>query len=144
MMRLIVSLMVSLMALGCAGAELSETPSAASSYHATVAARVEAARTATSYRLRFNPTDCRCPVFELRLGDRWHRVDLAVGASEDPSLVALVAATDETDEQLGRTYSVDGVLTAQVGRCGAGTAVVTLELTGFGGVSVRELSESGP
>ena len=44
--------------------------------------------------LRFNPAPCDCPVFELRLGERWLRADLEAGDGE--RLAAWIAWLGQT------------------------------------------------
>ena len=76
---------------GCATAPVVETPG----YEATVRAHLEAASGELVHRLRYNPTGCRCPAFEVALDKRWVRVELAVAGEEDPALDALLAAQEE-------------------------------------------------
>ncbi len=140
------ALALALVLTGCGGAERIDDPShtQSSEYEARIQARVDAGQQTTAHTLRLNPTDCRCPAFEIQLGDHWQRVDLAVADDQDPPLLALLAATEEAEDQVGRTYRVDGSLTGLIGRCGAGTAVVTFEPTAFEGVVVREPPGSAP
>jgi len=128
--------------VGCAGAEVVEAPVV--TYEDVVRARVEAAAEVTPHTLRYNPTTCRCPDFEIRLGAHWQRVELAVDDPEDPVLVALLEAARAATDQVGRTYAVDGSLAEVIGTCRAGTRFVTLEAREFQGALVKQRPESGP
>jgi hypothetical protein len=128
----------------CGGAKVVEAPAPAPTYEEIVRARIEAAAEASTHSLRYNPTTCRCPAFEMRLDAYWQRVDLAVDDPEDATLAALLAATEAADEQVGRTYTVEGTLTDVIGTCGAGTRFVTLEATEFQGVIIPPRPESAP
>jgi len=125
---------------GCATAPMVES----TGYDAAVRARLEGASDATVHQLRYNPTGCRCPAFEIALDERWHRVELAVSGEDDPALAALLTTTREADDQLGRTYEVDGRLDDEMTRCGGGVAVLTLELNGFRQVVLSPRPESAP
>lgn len=46
--------------------------------------------------LRYNPADCNCPVFELAVGDRWLRADVAADEALQPWLAWLAGAAPET------------------------------------------------
>jgi hypothetical protein len=128
----------------CAGGDLVDTPrshdTAPPSYEEVVRQRVEAVGDAATHTLRFNPTSCRCPAFEIALGDRWQRVDLAVDDPDDATLLTLLEAVKPEPDQVSRTYTVEGALTDVLGTCGAGTLFVTLEPAAF----VKGTPESAP
>jgi len=141
-------LTLTLLLTACAGGEVidstTEEATPATSYEGVVRQRIEAAADTAPHTLRLNPTTCRCPAFEIALGDHWQRVDLALDDPEDPTLTALLEAAKDEADQTGRTYLVEGTLTDTVGTCGAGTLFVTLEPTAFSGVKTRERPESAP
>ncbi len=137
-------LLLALVLGGCAATEVTDTPMAVPSYEDIVDARAAAAQDHTTHTLRYNPTYCRCPPFEIQLGSRWQRVDLAVEDTEDPTVTELLAVVREATDQTGRTYKVDGAVTDAVGTCGAGTRFVTLEPTAFQGVTIKGSGESAP
>ncbi|MDP6943689.1 MAG: hypothetical protein QF464_06025 [Myxococcota bacterium] len=107
-------------------------------------ARLDTVVEVREHTLRYNPAGCRCPAFEIALGPHWQRVRLAVDDTSDPTLVALLEASRHATDQTGRTYIVAGTLTDLVDRCGAGTAVVSLEPTAFMGAKIRETPRSPP
>lgn len=128
----------------CGGAKVVDKPAPAPTYEELVLARAEAAADVSTHDLRYNPTTCRCPPFEVKLGEHWQRVDLAIDDPEDPILAALLQATKETDDQTGRLYTVDGTLTDVIGTCGFGTRFVTLEATEFQGVTLSQKPKTAP
>ena len=132
-------------ALGCGS---SPTPKRVQTYVDRVEARVVAAAEDTRFVLRHNPAEeCGCPPFEVKLGDRWQRVEIA-GDVEDPVIVALAElvapAGGDPSARDRRLFEVEGRLDREVGLCGRGglyvslvpTALVGLAGTGPGGVSL--------
>jgi hypothetical protein len=65
---------------GCAGAPLSSAEKALKRTSELVSLWSEV----TEAPLRYNPARCDCPEFEIRLGDRWHRIVIANDVKEDP------------------------------------------------------------
>lgn len=114
-------------------------------YQQRMEARLLAAADVPQHTLRFNPTPCRCPPFEMLLDSQWVRVDLAVTDVDDPVLTALLEATrgERGDEAL-RTYRVDGALDDALSRCGGGALFVTLRPTAFVPARVDPASLGAP
>lgn len=84
--RVFAAMLVALIAtVSCAGAPLSP---------AEMALR-RVARTASAWGngvqgiLRYNPTRCQCPEFELMVDNAWYRVELMNDVGEDPAMVGL-------------------------------------------------------
>lgn len=80
------AMLVALIAtVSCAGAPLSP---------AEMALR-RVARTASAWSngvrgiLRYNPTRCQCPEFELMVDNAWYRVELTNDVGQDPAMVGL-------------------------------------------------------
>ena len=132
----------------CATVQPSLDPTVELNYTDRMTARLEQSRGAMEHRLRYNPTSCRCPPFELWLHDTWQRVDLAVEDVDDPTLNELMQATSTDGREAGRVYRVEGELSADLSSCGGGLLYVTLEPTLYRGVTlnagIRPAPESGP
>lgn len=80
--------------------------------------------------LRYNPVDCDCPPFEVRIGERWVRV--LPTANEDPeSAIAELLVRARADWQDGNieTYEIPLELDSSSARfCGNGTPYFEVEL----------------
>ena len=77
--------------------------------------------------VRYNPVKCACPMFEVRLGDRWVRVH--VDGVDDPESLGgrlLQRAKNEADHEPPPIYSVTGDLSTSARRCGQGTLCLSL------------------
>ncbi len=129
-----------MLAAGCATAPPTERPG----YEGIVLARVQAKDNTTIHLLRYNPTGCRCPAFEVALGDHWHRVELEVDDIETPALTALRDASTESGDQAGRLYEIEGALSDALTRCGGGVTVIPLALNAFRRVVISPPPESEP
>lgn len=124
------ALTVSALALiGCASAP---EPRGVATYADVVRARVEAAKSESSFALRHNPAACNCPPFEVRLGSTWQRVELVTQApdgEEDPVILALRQVV-ERHTLSGRRergeLRVQGRLEDTLGTCGRGALYVSL------------------
>ncbi len=121
-----------LWAAACGGATVDVAAEPRMAYWRAMEARLAVAQQTEHHTLRYNPTPCRCPPFEMLLDRRWVRVDLAVTDVDDPVLTALLAATRGAREREAlRTYRVDGVLDDGLGRCAGGALFVTLRPAAF-------------
>lgn len=89
---------------------------------------LQAAALSTWVEARYNPCDCPCPPFEVRLGDRWLRA--LVRPEADPPTTLLLAAAAE-DLAGGRipTYAIIGTLDDSVRRCSTNALVVRVDAT---------------
>jgi len=123
----------------------------AQTYVDRVEARVKAALEEVNFLLRHNPAgECGCPPFEVKLGERWQRVEIG-GEEDDPAIVALrqlaeapvspPAALAEappgergTGSRDRRVFEVEGRLEEGVGLCGSGGLYVSLVPTAVVGV----------
>ena len=141
-------LLLCLVIAGCSGADVvndASPPNTTMSYEDVVRQRLELAAGETTHQLRFNPTGCRCPAFEIRLSDQWQRVALSPDDPESEAMTALMTAIKVPEpEQLGRTYEVGGTLREALSPCGAGALYVTLEPSEFLGVRLKTSPENAP
>lgn len=97
-------------------------------YAARVQARIAAERSSETLLVRYNPTPCNCPAFEIRLQGRWHRVAFDQEEEEEPAVLALRAAITKPDAER-RTYVLRGSLSDRVLTCGKGAIFVTMTPT---------------
>jgi hypothetical protein len=84
------------------------------------------------YLVRFNPTVCTCPPFELRLGKHWVRIEL-VGqtATEDEVRAIRKRASGQHEEKPSQIYRIKGEPDAtRIGICGASYPVLDFEFQG--------------
>ena len=119
-------------AASCATPTQPQEPPPPPTYLERVADRVLEQMESPVHRLRYNPTPCGCPPFEMFVGDHWHRVMLEA-EEDDEAMVALMAAV--TLEREGRRYGehpVQGSLSRSVNTCARGAALVNLELSEYG------------
>jgi len=98
-------------------------------YAKRVEARIEAARALEVQKLRFNPTPCNCPPFEIALEGRWHRV--AFDAPEDAELMVALQAATRTPDAQRRTFALRGSLSDSLETCGKGAIFVTFTPTAW-------------
>ena len=118
----------------CAAKPAKKTPPpAAPTYAERVLERVKSASEREVHDLRYNPTVCGCPPFEVQLDGRWLRSTFDVADDSHPVLMALREAV-EADEAAGRlgTYVVQGRLLDRVTTCGQGAIFVTLDPSAYG------------
>ncbi len=102
-------------------------PKAPPDYADRVRARIEVAQQLEVQRLRFNPTPCSCPPFEIALDGRWHRV--AFDAPEDsPMMIALRQAV-EAPTATSRGFELRGRLRENLATCARGAILVTFNPT---------------
>ena len=80
--------------------------------------------------LRYNPCDCQCPEFEIRLGPRWVRVALA-DLADVASTAGQLLGRAKLDRRAGRIghYRVAGKLRATPERCAQGALYVSLSVS---------------
>ena len=72
-------------------------------------ARLERATDEALQIVRYNPTNCRCPPFEILLSEHWPRVDLAVSDVDNPILGELLRLTsEERAEEALKQYRLTG------------------------------------
>lgn len=124
---------------GCGSAPAA--PKRAETYVDRVAARVLATIDEVRFVLRHNPAgECGCPPFEVKLGDRWQRVEIG-GEEDDPAIVALrqvAEAVPGGDRDAAardrRLFEVEARLDEGVALCGRGGLYVSLVPTAFVGV----------
>jgi|GEM_PF-4480604 len=115
------------------------TTKRAETYVDRVQARVQAALEEVHFLLRHNPTgECGCPPFEVKLGDRWQRVEIG-GEGDDPALAALRQVADSAygksrEARDRRVFEVEAHLEEGVALCGRGGLYVSLVPTAFVGV----------
>ena len=103
----------------------------APSYHDVLLARLNEASSTTRHALRYNPSPCACPAFEVFLGEHWTRVDLIGDDTDDPVVERLTAAARGRDDQTLQTFVVEGSLEETLATCATGKLYVTLDVTAF-------------
>ena len=84
------------------------------------------------HSLRYNPTICPCPPFEVLLGTTWARVALVADTADEKAVVELTErARKEHERSPSKLYQVRGSLDdSSVGVCGPSFPVIDLELLG--------------
>ena len=99
----------------------------------TVLRRVLAASTDSEwFEIRYNPTSCKCPEFELRLPDRWVRVELSPSPEErGPTNELRVIAKRDLRDGTFPTYTVFGSLDDSVMRCETNALVAHIDVRRF-------------
>jgi len=115
----------------------SPEPRRVETYVDKVESRVLLAADETHFLLRHNPAEeCGCPPFEVKLGERWQRVELA-GDEDDPVIVALaeLVTPDAAGARDRRVFAVEGRLDREVGLCGRGGLYVSLVPTALVGLA---------
>lgn len=81
------------------------------------------------FEVRYNPCDCACPPFEVRLGDRWLRATVRPDADEPPTSLLLQTATDDLAEGRVPRYALIGSIDDGVQRCATNALVVRIDAT---------------
>ena len=101
---------------------------------------MQAALEEVRFVLRHNPAgECGCPPFEVKLGDRWQRVEIG-GEEDDPAIVALRQVAEAAPGNDGaathdrRLFEVEARLDEGVALCGRGGLYVSLVPTALVGV----------
>ena len=96
-----------IMAMGCASLhDYSRSTPALSS----LAASIQLESASQVHTLRWNPANCDCPEWELKLSDRWLRVSVEVGEAD-------VEEALETAKNV-HAFDVEGKLSPTPYRCG--------------------------
>jgi hypothetical protein len=103
------------------------------------------AQDTTRFEIRLNRAACDCPPRELRLGERWVRVEL-VTDPDAPALVALLAAEADALAASRRTFLVEGEPAIAPGSCGQGALFLTFALQAYvsGGAEPTETRSPSP
>ena len=98
-------------------------------------ARLEQSADEPVHVVRYNPTSCRCPPFEILLSDHWYRVDLAVFDVDNPILAELLQLTsDSRREEALKRYRLAGTFESIFRECGRGLPMFTFRPQEFKGV----------
>ena len=128
MKRLLLSGLITVIA-SCAHTETSAPETKPNSLEDAIQRDLARAGDQTKHVLRYNPVTCRCPSFELEVGARWVRVDLAeMKVPESLASVLHAKAKQDTAEKRLKTYLVYGSLSDTIQRCGQGAPYLTLNL----------------
>ena len=85
-------------------------------------------------RLRFNPTPCNCPPFEIALDGHWHRV--AFEAPEDSPLMQALQQATKQDDARRRTFALRGSLDDDLEVCAKGAIFLKFEPTAWDDAAV--------
>jgi len=88
------------------------------------------AESSDEHTLRYNPTFCSCPPFEILLGETWARVALIADTEDEKSTIKLTdRARSEHKRNPSKIYNVRGALDdSSVGVCGPSFPVLDFEL----------------
>jgi len=79
-------------------------------------------------RLRYNPAACNCPVFELRIGDRWRRASWS-NADAEPFAETMKAITASDPERWPIHLLVQATVDPDIARTAQGDYAVRFEVT---------------
>ena len=116
----IVMLLVMALAAGCvSNSDYSRATPALSA----LAESIQLESTSQVHTLRWNPANCDCPEWEVKLSDRWLRVSVA--AVGDFSMDQLEASKEKHE------FEVEGPLSTSPYRCGATLLCGSLRITGL-------------
>ncbi|MSQ84695.1 MAG: hypothetical protein EXR77_17790 [Myxococcales bacterium] len=78
-------------------------------------------------QLRFNPAQCPCPPFEIRVGQRWWRVELS--ANDNDALANWLEFLGQSAaETLPIAVQIDGVLEREIVRTPAGAYALKVDV----------------
>ena len=116
-----------LMVWGSACATTSSSEAVAPDYAARVQARIALERASDRVLVRYNPTPCNCPAFEILLDGRWHRV--AFDKDDNEAIVSALTNAISSPDAATRTYTLRGSLSDRLMTCGKGAIFVTLTPT---------------
>lgn len=80
------------------------------------------------FTIRYNPTYCDCPQFEVQLGELWFRVNLESSLAEENFYKFLQKAKERLAEGRVEKYKVKGKLNPTPGACESKALYFTLKL----------------
>ena len=107
-------------AIGCAASDFRESVPAL----AELASSLQDASTKSTHLIRWNPTNCDCPPWELKTKDRWIRVQIDSKLEE-------VAQEQFEASKTAQSCEVSGVLYPAPYRCGPSLLCGFLEVRGL-------------
>ncbi|MCA9515604.1 MAG: hypothetical protein KC635_11730 [Myxococcales bacterium] len=123
-----------LLMTGCASTPAAEEASGppVMGYLERVKARVAAAQASPTHRIRFNPVVCDCPPYEVELEGVWQRVAFTNGDPQDPAVLLLEAAAQESQRRgTHAVWTVAGSLEDATMTCARGAIVVGFTIDVF-------------
>jgi hypothetical protein len=89
---------------------------------------IREAADAGSLALRCNPVGCDCPAFEVRVGERWVRVEVVDSADPERPIEALREGCAAGGEGIPGVLSVPVVVESKAKQCGNGTTYFEVSL----------------